>query len=156
MQCNEFRDHLLDLAIGAAISADVQEHARSCQACASEVTSLQRTMSLLDEWQAPQDTSPYFMTRLRARIREEAERAPTAGWLSWFRKPALALSTAILLVASISLLSPSPTEQHRSTDGMGIKARVSSPVNDLTYLDDNKDLLANFELLDDAEAGTPQ
>lgn len=156
MQCTEFRDHLLDLAIGAAVSAGVREHGHSCHACAAEVTSLQKTMALLDEWQAPQDTSPYFMTRLRARIREEAERAPAVGWLSWFRKPALAVSTAILLVASISLINGVRTGPKVNGGSADIKARISSPVNDLQYLDDNKDLLANFELLDDAEAGTPQ
>ena len=33
---------------------------------------MNKTMALLDEWKAPEDTSPYFMTRLKARMREEA------------------------------------------------------------------------------------
>ena len=146
MQCTEIREQLLELATGEPAASGVQEHLRACQDCAAELASLQSTMALLDEWKAPEDTSPYFMTRLRARIREEAqtEAARASGWLSWFRKPALALTMAALLLASISLFRSSDTKPNPPAQ----VSRVSSPVNDLQYLDENKDVLANFELLD--------
>ena len=43
-----------------------------------ELASLQQTMGLLDEWQAP-EPSPYFATRLQARMREECCRRRATG-----------------------------------------------------------------------------
>src|SRR4051812_32921378 len=101
MQCTEFHDHLFDVVLGEAVAPEVKAHLNTCASCLEEVSSMNKTMSLLDEWKAPADTSPYFMTRLKARVREEAslEAAKSAGWLSWFRKPAFAVSMAALLVA---------------------------------------------------------
>jgi len=148
MQCSEFREHLLDLAVGEAGVAGTaaEEHVRSCPGCAAELQSLRQTMNLLDEWKAPQDTSPYFMTRLRARVREEAARETPAGWLAWFRKPALALTSAALLLLSISLFTGGGKSKPVASIPNGL---TSSAVSDLKVLDENHDLLANFELLDD-------
>ncbi len=120
MKCAEVHSYLLDLATGEVIPAGVQEHLRACQACSTEVESFQKTMALLDEWQAPGDTSPYFMTRLRARVREESrlEAAKSAGWMSWFRKPALAAAFSLLILLSASLiLSPGPLLQKAVSTG---------------------------------------
>jgi hypothetical protein len=113
---------------------------------------MRKTMALLDDWKSPQDTSPYFMTRLMARVREEATNAaPARGWLTWFRKPALALSMAAALVAGITLL--------RTDNGGGIKPPVadahSCAVTDLQFLDKNNDVLQNLEVLDDIQDGSP-
>ena len=102
---------------------------------------MNKTMALLDEWKAPEDTSPYFMTRLRARIREEASKEVSSGWLTWFRKPAIAVSMAVLFLVSISLITgPDNSQQVRPT---------VSATNDLQYLDKNGDVLQNLELLDE-------
>lgn len=142
MQCSEFRDHLFDVVLGEKVSPDVNSHLSACPACAAEITSMHKTMALLDEWKAPQDTSPYFMTRLKARVRDEATKEVSPGWLSWFRKPALAVSMAALLVASVALFQGGnkPPAQKQPT---------VSAVNDLQYLDKNDDVLQNLELLDD-------
>ncbi|HXZ79464.1 MAG TPA: hypothetical protein VEG30_06000 [Terriglobales bacterium] len=151
MLCVEFREHLLDLAVGEAgvTGTAAEEHVRSCPDCAGELQSLRQTMNLLDEWKAPEDTSPYFMTRLRARVREEAGRETRAGWLSWFRKPALALTSAALLLLGISLFTGGGKNRPVASVPNGL---TSSAVSDLKVLDDNHDLLANFELLDDDDA----
>jgi hypothetical protein len=152
MKCAEVHSYLLDLATGEVIPAGVQEHLRACQACSAEVESFQKTMALLDQWQAPEDTSPYFMTRLRARVREESqlEAAKSAGWMSWFRKPALAAAFSLLILLSASLiLSPDHSVIHPPPTATQQKI---SPVADLQYLDKNDDVLANFELLDDDAA----
>jgi hypothetical protein len=117
-----------------------------------ELETMRKTMALLDDWKAPQETSPYFMTRLMARVRDEATNAAAArGWLSWFRKPALALSVAAVLVAGITFLrtdnggvaNPAKTVEH------------SCAVTDLQFLDKNNDVLQNLEVLDDIQDGSP-
>src|SRR5512147_448589 len=105
MQCTEIREHLFDLMVGEAVTPEVKAHFAACPACSSELDSMNKTMALLDEWKAPEDTSPYFMTRLRARVREEAGKEVSTGWLSWFRKPAVAVSMAVLFLVSISLFN---------------------------------------------------
>ncbi|MGZ4788454.1 MAG: anti-sigma factor family protein [Terriglobales bacterium] len=150
MQCTEYREQLFDVVTGEA-TPDVTAHFASCRDCAMELESMRKTMALLDEWQAPEDTSPYFMTRVMARVREEsANSAPASGWLNWFRRPAFALSMAAVLVAGIALfrtgdVNPPPT-----------KADVHScAVTDLQFLEKNEDVLQNLEVLDDIQDGSP-
>ena len=101
MNCGKFHEELLDLAAGHPPSGETQQHLDSCAVCAEELRSFRGTMALLDQWQAPADTSPYFMTRLRARMRDEREKA-RAGVLGWLRRPAFALAiSAVLVVLTI-------------------------------------------------------
>jgi len=111
---------------------------------------MRKTMVLLDDWKAPEDTSPYFMTRLMARVREEAVTpAKATGWLTWFRKPAFAVSLAAVLVAGVLFLRPTgdivtpPPPAH------------TCAVTDLQFLDKNNDVLQNLEVLDDIQDGSP-
>jgi hypothetical protein len=107
-------------------------------------------MALLDEWKAP-EPSPYFDVRLRARLREEAARQP-AGWWQWIRKPALAVSLAVLMVMSITLFR---TDAGRNPVLDGSRAMVAEPgtaVGDLQALDRNHDLYSDFEILDELQA----
>ena len=67
--------------------AKVQAHVAECDRCREELAELRATMALLDTWEAP-EPSPYFMTRLDARMREEREAAPAgwpAGWIARLR-----------------------------------------------------------------------
>lgn len=154
MNCSDIREHMLDLMVGNTPAPEVQQHLASCSACAAELASFRGTMALLDEWQAPQDTSPYFMTRLRARLREEQERAP-AGVLAWLRRPALALGiTALLVAVSVGLFEGGALKTGRAPASQVIAtvpATAGTAVGDLQYLDKNQDLFANFELLDDID-----
>lgn len=143
MQCNEIREHLFDLMAGEGVAPEVKAHFSACPACASELDSMNKTMALLDEWKAPEDTSPYFMTRLRARVREEARKEVSTGWLAWFRKPAIAVSMAALFLVSISLMNGG------SDNPQPPRAMTVSATNDVQYLDKNSDVLQNLELLDD-------
>jgi hypothetical protein len=149
MNCNQVREHLLDLATEQPGPGELRDHVRACAACAEEVASLRQTMALLDEWQAPADTSPYFLTRLRARVREE--QAQPAGWLQWFRKPALAVSLMVLMIASISLFRAGDPAKENGANRAAVAFRPGTAVGDLQYLDRNHDVLADFELLDDLD-----
>src|SRR5690242_9191136 len=103
MNCNEIRELMPDLAAGLiAATPETSNHLHGCAACASELEQFRGTMALLDEWAVP-EPSPYFDVRLKARLREEAAKQP-AGWMQWFRKPALALSFAVLMAASVTFL----------------------------------------------------
>jgi hypothetical protein len=152
MQCNDYKEQVFEVVTGDA-GPEVKAHFTSCRNCASELETMRKTMALLDDWKAPQDTSPYFMTRLMARVRDEAANAAAPrGWLSWFRKPALALSVAAVLVAGISFL--------RTDNGSGVSpartaAHNSCAVTDLQFLDKNEDVLQNLEVLDDIQDGSP-
>ena len=150
MQCNEYKEQLFEVVTGEA-GPEVKAHFTSCPNCASELESMRKTMALLDEWQAPQDTSPYFMTRVMARVREEAANSvPARGWLGWFRKPAFALSLAAVLVAGVALFRP--------TGDIVVPPKVdthSCAVSDLQFLDKNSDVLQNLEVLDDIQDGSP-
>jgi anti-sigma factor RsiW len=64
----------------AQVPAKVHAHVAECEACQSELKELKAIMGLLDAWEAP-EPSPFFMTRMKARLRQEQEAAP-AGWLA--------------------------------------------------------------------------
>lgn len=149
MQCTEYREQLFEAVTGDA-GPDVAAHYTACPECAAELESMRKTMALLDDWKAPEDTSPYFMTRLMARVREEAALpVKESGWLTWFRKPAFALSLAGVLVAGVLFLRPTgdiavpPAQSH------------SCAVTDLQFLEKNNDVLQNLEVLDDIQDGSP-
>src|SRR6059058_647994 len=105
MRCEEIREIMPDLASGMTeMTPQVTGHMANCSACAGKLEEFRQTMSLLDEWQAP-EPSPYFDVRLNARLREEAANATqSASWLRWLRKPVLAASFAVLMVVSVTLV----------------------------------------------------
>ena len=155
MNCREFHEELLDLAAGNPPAGEAQNHLATCAECARELASFRQTMALLDQWEAPADTSAYFMTRLRARLREEREHVP-AGWLTWFRRPTLAVAiTTLLVVISVGLFEGGNFKGHstseRSQTVTATAAKPGTAVGDLNYLDKNEDLFSDFDLLDDVD-----
>jgi predicted anti-sigma-YlaC factor YlaD len=148
MKCHEITELMPELAAGfAPVAPEIETHLQSCAACASHWQELRQTMALLDEWQAP-EPSPYFSTRIMARVREE--RAKPSGWFHWARRPALAVSLTVLMVMSATLIRTDYSSRgvHPGPD----VANVSEPgtaVSDLQSLDKNGDLYSNSDLLDD-------
>lgn len=149
MKCKEICELIPDLAAGLdAVAPEVNEHLQGCVGCAGKLNEFRQTMALLDEWQVP-EPSPYFDVRLQARLREEKARQPV-GWWQWIRKPALAVSLAVLMVMSITLFR---TDAGRNP-APGPRAMVVEPgtaVGDLQALDRNDELYSDFELLDDLQ-----
>jgi hypothetical protein len=74
---SQLGDLLLD---PVSVSAEVRAHVGECERCQGELAELKAAMEALDAWQAP-EPSPYFLTRLNARVREERDAEP-AGWLA--------------------------------------------------------------------------
>ena len=153
MKCNEIRELLPDLAAGLATAApgvtgsEINDHLSSCADCAGTLAEFRKTMALLDEWQAP-EPSPYFDTRLRARLREEAAKQPSR-WFAWARRPAMAVSLAVAMVAGVTLWMERKT---------GVSPEAPPPgtaVSDLQTLDKNLDMFSDSDsasdLLDDLQ-----
>jgi hypothetical protein len=149
MKCEEIRERMLDVAAGlSAPTKEESNHLASCTACAEQWKSIRSTMSLLDEWQTP-EPSPYFDVRLQARLREEMAK-PQAGWLHWFRRPALAAALTVIMGVGIGWFF---THGNGRVQPPVANADIGpgSAVGDLQTLEKNDDMYANFELLDDLD-----
>ena len=158
MNCTQMKDSLLDLAQSpagtAAASAEAREHLHSCPACAAELDALRRTLSVLEEWTAP-EPSPYFDSRLRARLHDESTKGP--GLFEFLRRPALAAAFTLLFVAGLFLFQGGqlPTQPPQPPAGGNASASTGA-VSDLETLDSNYDLYADSELLDELDANGAQ
>ena len=83
-QCEGMESKLADLLLAPeTASAKVKAHVADCGECEKKLGELRATMTLLDTWEAP-EPSPYFMTRMNARL-DEARQEPREGWLARLR-----------------------------------------------------------------------
>ena len=147
MKCDEIRELMPDLAAGLdASTPETKEHLRTCGECAHTLEEFRQTMALLDEWEAP-EPSPYFDTRLQARLREEMAKQPS-GFMQWFRKPVLAISFAVVMIASVTFLRLNSPEKPKS---VAVAVEPGTAVGDLQALDKNNDLYSDFDVLDDLQ-----
>ncbi len=159
MNCNEIRELLPDLAAGMdTAKPEVNQHLASCGHCAAHLRDLQKTMALLDEWQAP-EPSPYFDTRMQALLREERRQemaGPQSAWLHWMRRPAWAMSLAAFLFAAALVVGNKsylvetgaiPT----NPPSLSLPVQPGTAVGDLQALERNDELYADFDVLDDLQ-----
>lgn len=160
--CTGMDDKLADLLLDPlAVPAKVQKHVAECSRCQGELEELKTTMHLLDTWETP-EPSPYFMTRLGARMREEREAAP-AGWLSGMiahlraslaygpglhARPLAAMAlTVMLLVGGGTYLDVTDWMQPAQP------APQAAVVHDLQTLDNNAQVLDQMEALSSNQDG---
>jgi hypothetical protein len=152
MKCEEIREMMPDLASGLVeVTPEVGGHLAGCGVCAGKLEEFQRTMALLDQWQAP-EPSPYFDVRLQARLREEMVK-PHAGWAAWFRRPVLAAALTVLMAVGIGLFLQNDSGNKRANNVVAINEATTpgTAVSDLQALEKNQDLYSNFDLLDDLQ-----
>lgn len=133
-------------------SAEVRKHVGECEGCRGELEGLKATMGMMDAWKVP-EPSPFFFTRLNARMREERDAQP-AGWLSRMRarvtygprmhaRPLAAMALTVMLLLggegylSVSKLMQPPPQQ----------ANDAAVVHDLQTLDNNAQVLDTLENL---------
>jgi hypothetical protein len=151
MTCNEIREKMPDVAAGLdELTAEENIHLASCKECLGKLQEFRQTMALLDEWKAP-EPSPYFDTRLQARMREEMAK-PQVGWLHWFRRPALALALTLLIAVGAGVYFQQTHNNSNSDETANlVDAGPGTAVSDLQSLDNNHDLYADSDsdLLDD-------
>ena len=159
MKCEQIRELLPDLAAGMVKGTpELKTHIGSCAACAAKLKGLEQTMALLDEWQVP-EPSPFFDTRLEARLREEMARpAARQGWLHWLRVPAMAASFALVLATGGFVLNYRaalfPGDESRLAINVPtptVPVEPGTAVGDLQALERNNELYADFDVLDELQ-----
>jgi len=151
MKCSDIKEMMVDMATGTGEPTPaMNEHLLGCLDCAGKLAGMRQTMTLLDEWKAP-DPSTYFDTRLAARMREERAKPVRAGWLSWFRAPALAGALVLILMAAGGIRWYPGNPPVPPPIAHQLPAPPGTAVGDLQALDKNEDLYANFDLLDDLQ-----
>jgi anti-sigma factor RsiW len=151
-RCTGMNERLADLLLEpAAMPAEVQEHVAGCERCRRELDELRATMVLLDTWKAP-EPSPYFLTRLEARLKEAREAEP-AGWLARLRagfaygpvshvRPLAAMAlTVLLLVGGGAYLGVTNWDQPQAVSGQ------AAVVQDLQTMSSNAQLLDQLETI---------
>ena len=147
MKCDQIRERMPDLAAGfGEPTAQENDHLAGCTNCAEQLKAMRSTMALLDQWQVP-EPSPYFDTRLQARLREEMAK-PQAGWLQWFRRPVLAAALTVLMGVGVGIFFARGRGNHNPAV---IAEGPGTAVSDLQTLDNNHDLYSDFEVLDDLD-----
>jgi len=152
-KCTAMEEKLADLLLDPeAAPAKVKTHVAECESCRKELDELRATMSLMDTWAAP-EPSPYFMTRLNARMREERE-APPQGWFQRLRariaygppmhaRPMAAMAlTVMLLVGGGAYLGITNVEQV-----VPKASPEAAVVHDLQTLDSNAQVLDQLETI---------
>ncbi len=140
MKCNDVRENLIELLTGGQADPQVTAHLSQCSACTQELASMRKTMALLDEWEVP-EPSPYFLTRMRAHLKEEREKAPAAKWVAWLRRPVLAVSLATAVAAGGLL--------YRLTVATPPDNGPGNAVADIESLDKNHDLILDSDLVNE-------
>ena len=150
MKCTEIRELLPDLAAGTtSVEAEVNDHLRSCSDCAGTLADFRKTMALLDEWQSP-EPSPFFDTRLQARLREESQKQQSR-WLLWLRRPALVASLAAMLLVGATVFRIEEARTHGAHNTVATVVEPGTAVSDLQALDKNHDVYTDSDLLDDLQ-----
>ena len=140
MNCNDVRENLIELLTDGPADPQVKAHVSQCNACTEELGSMRKTIALLDEWESP-EPSPYFLTRLRAHVKEEREKAP-ASMFGWLRRPMLAAALATVLAAGgvvyrLTVATPPP------------ETGPGTAVADIESLDKNHDLIIDTDLVNE-------
>jgi hypothetical protein len=140
-----------------AAPAKVRTHVEGCDRCRAELAELRATMALLDRWEGP-EPSPYFMSKLAARLSEEREAEP-AGWLARLRarfvygnrtrvRPLAAMAlTLLLLLGGGTYLGITDWDQPPSPPGQ------AAVVHELQTLDSNAQLLDQLETISSNQNG---
>ncbi|MGA9672713.1 MAG: hypothetical protein WBQ94_26080 [Terracidiphilus sp.] len=150
--CTGMESKLADLLLDPEhVPAKVQAHVDGCEQCRAELAELRATMALLDTWEIP-EPSPYFLSKLDARMREERATAP-ASWFERVRarfaygpsmhvRPLAAMAlTVMLLLGGGTYLGVTNWDQPVATPPQ------AAVVNDLQTLDSNAQLLDQLEAM---------
>ncbi len=156
--CTGMDSKLADMLLDpAAAPAKVRSHVAECEDCRARLAEMQATVDLLDAWEVPQP-SPYFLSRLDARMLEERQAAP-AGWFARLRaryaygppmpvRPLAAMAlTVMLLIGGGAYLGVTDWNQPAPTPSQ------AAVVQDLQILDNNAQLLNQLEALSSNDNG---
>jgi hypothetical protein len=149
MNCKHCQDALPNLLLDptAAENAETRTHLDGCAKCARDLASVDATLALLDDWQAP-GISPYFDQKLAVRLRE-AQTESAAGWFERMKMRLLFNTGHQFRTASVAGVVFALVI---GGGGFGIATlqhtppvRVSAAVNDLQMLDKNEQALQQMD-----------
>jgi len=152
--CGRMEAHLPDLLLDPqSVKPAVRQHFDGCAACRAEVAELRAAMGVLDTWTAP-EPSPYFHTRLQAKLRAAKEAQPEGFWESLrsrflfstnlqMRTVGAAAFAVLLAIGGGSALYV--VQQ----DSQPAQVQASATVRDLQALDGNEQVFQQLSALDD-------
>ncbi len=152
MICRKVKANLANLLFDPeSVPADVRGHVRECAACSEELASLEATMNLMDDWQAP-EPSTYFDSKLAVRLREE-QRAEPAGLIERMRARVLFGSNVHLRPIAVGALAlliiiGGGTYAGLMSSHSVAPAKTSAAVEELKSLDDNAQVFQQLSSLD--------
>ena len=169
MQCKDLESNAiayLDGKLPAAQRDAMERHLTLCSACRERVEGFTQVMGVLDGWESV-EPSPFFHTRLAARLAEEPVSqswwSRLAVWEPWAPRPVagslFAIVFAVVVTVAVVLLryspTPTPIETTRSTAPTVTVAATGGDemalYQELPLLED-WDVLRNFEVLQELPA----
>ena len=155
INCRSCQSHLPDLLLEEGYLAahpELATHLKSCSDCFAELAELRSAFALLDGWIAP-EPSPYFDSRLRARIREAEAEQPEGLFerlhafllFSTGRQLRPALTGVLMLLLLVGGGTFASFYQHANHNAH--QPTASATVNDLRILDNNAQALQQMDQL---------
>lgn len=149
MDCNRVRDEMLEAMAAGVLAGDADAHVRGCAECARLWATLVSVRAPLDEFAAP-EVSPYFATRLRARLTEvKAEEAASPRWYAWLHSSTLRLAATGVLAIAFAVGVVHWTGPAQVSDQPVANTSAPSAVKDLQNLENNQELYSDLDVLDD-------
>jgi hypothetical protein len=153
-QCNGMETKLAEMLLDPErVPAKVRDHVDGCASCREELAELRATMELMDGWEAP-EPSPYFLTRLDARMREERATAPASWperWIAGLRArmtygPSMHVRPLAAMALTVALLVGGGAYLDLANwDPSAPSAGPTAVVHDLQTMDNNAQLLDQLE-----------
>ena len=168
MHCRDLEQNAIAFLDGNLAPSErraVEVHLAACASCRERVQGFSSVFGLLGEWQAIQP-SPFFQTRLAARLKEEPV---SRNWCqSWWQslwqedmarplrpaaRPVFAVALAVIMVAATVVLqySPAPLDPQQSSATPGVTLASASaddlPLYQELPLLEDYEVLRNFEVL---------
>ena len=150
MTCRKIESNVADLLFEPdTVPAPVQAHVKECADCSRELAELRSTIEMMNSWSAP-EPSPFFDTRLQARLREERSSAP-AGFFERLRARLLFSSNMHLrpiAAAALTVALAVGGATYAGLVGWRQPQQTSATVHDLQLLDNNHQLFQQLDSLD--------
>jgi anti-sigma factor RsiW len=158
MKCEQIKEMFIEAA-GGKLPAEAAAHVQTCASCATDWAEHQKLMTLLDEWKAP-EASPFFDTRLMARVREaKAEEEARPRILAWLRRPLFGMpmwqpvaagALAVAMAVGIGVVN-NDRDGGVKHDQQAVVVKGTA-VSDLQSLDKHEAEISDLDLLDDLNA----
>ncbi|MBS1814709.1 MAG: hypothetical protein JSS87_07525 [Acidobacteria bacterium] len=155
MNCHNVEEGMMDLLEAGDLASlgagPMAEHIAGCPGCSARLMQMRSLFAAMDDWKAP-EVSPWFDSKMHARLREEAQRAPE-GFFERMRsrflfnsaytmKPLVAGAMALVLVAGGGTVAYEQLHHTATTPSVAVQ--------DLQRFENNMTALQDMDQLDQA------